>query len=309
MSTPPRPGGVDAALAEMQRKLAELQSQLTGADAPRDTGARVPGAAPPPVDAVTTPPPTILPPATAPAPPVSVPLPPAAPPVVAHAVPAPHAAPMVAIDPDDQARAMVAEAQLTANRMVEDAQARVNGMRAQIDHLLEIRSNLLQSARGLLTEYDSALRHLEAAETLAATHDPGGPPLHTAPPVPEPSRPVPAASAVPPRSTAGAASGTAAPAALATPAGDGRSYEGRVVVEAGPFADIATLSSFEQTLGRLPGAEDVYVRGFADDRAIIDLTLAGPLDLATALHDALPFRFDVAAADADRITLRVHPGS
>lgn len=306
MSTPPRPGaGVDAALAEMQRKLAELQTQLAGADLPRDP-ARVPGAAPPaPVELA----PTILPPAVAGslgayAPPqgpaaTTVPLPPVAPPLAGPP----------GVDAEEQARMVVTEAQLTAGRMIEDAQARVNGMRAQIDQLLEIRSNLLQSARGLLTEYDAALRHLEASESLPATHDPVGPVLHSAeppragfslPPVADPS----AGGIVPAPTPAPATPSTPVPAP-----GGGRVYEGRVVVEAGPFADIATLSSFEQALGRLPGAEDVYVRGFADDRAMIDLSLNQPLDLAATLAEALPFRFEVAASDADRITLRVQSGS
>jgi hypothetical protein len=46
-----------------------------------------------------------------------------------------------------------------------------------------------------------------------------------------------------------------------------------VVVDAGPFADIASLSAFEQALARVPGVEDALVRSFEGNRAVIDVRL------------------------------------
>jgi hypothetical protein len=46
-----------------------------------------------------------------------------------------------------------------------------------------------------------------------------------------------------------------------------------VTVEAGPFADIASVSAFEQALARVPGVEDAMVRSFEGNRAIIDVRL------------------------------------
>ena len=51
------------------------------------------------------------------------------------------------------------------------------------------------------------------------------------------------------------------------------------MLNAGPFTDIAALASFEQALARLPQAEDVYVRGFEGNRALVDIKLAAPLAL------------------------------
>ncbi|MDX6669725.1 MAG: hypothetical protein QOI91_88 [Solirubrobacteraceae bacterium] len=46
-----------------------------------------------------------------------------------------------------------------------------------------------------------------------------------------------------------------------------------VVVEAGPFADISSVSAFEQSLGQVPGVEEALVRSFEGNRAIIDVRL------------------------------------
>jgi hypothetical protein len=50
--------------------------------------------------------------------------------------------------------------------------------------------------------------------------------------------------------------------------------EGEVVVNAGPFTDMATLGAFERALARLPDVEDVCVRGLEGNRALIDVRLA-----------------------------------
>ena len=82
-------------------------------------------------------------------------------------------------------------------------------------------------------------------------------------------------------------------------------FEGRVVVNAGPFTDIATLGAFEQALGRLPQAEDVFVHGFEGNRALIEVKLAAPVALLDEMRRALPFGFSVVEVEHGRITIDV----
>jgi hypothetical protein len=78
---------------------------------------------------------------------------------------------------------------------------------------------------------------------------------------------------------------------------------GHVVVDAEPFADLATLAAFEQALVRTPGVLDVYVRALDAGRATIDVQLAGPVPLGSALRAAAPVGFAVTAAGDGRLTL------
>ena len=43
------------------------------------------------------------------------------------------------------------------------------------------------------------------------------------------------------------------------PIADGRQFEGQLVINVGPFTDMATLGTFEQALAQLPQTEDVSV--------------------------------------------------
>jgi hypothetical protein len=86
---------------------------------------------------------------------------------------------------------------------------------------------------------------------------------------------------------------------------DGVTFEGAVVVDAGPFTDIATLSTFEQALARIQGAEDVYVRSFEGNRAVVDLRLHGPAQLVAELKQALPLPITVREAGDGRLTVDV----
>lgn len=83
-------------------------------------------------------------------------------------------------------------------------------------------------------------------------------------------------------------------------------FDKRVELDAGPFADFAALSVFERALTRLPKVEDVYVRRFAGDRAVVELTLSEPLPLLKAMAEFLPYAIDVDTAQRDRLTLSVH---
>jgi hypothetical protein len=84
-----------------------------------------------------------------------------------------------------------------------------------------------------------------------------------------------------------------------------REYSGTVVLDAGPFPDIATLGAFEKSLGRLPGAEGVHVRGFEGDRALLDVRLRSPVPLVEELRRVVPFAFRVGDAGQETVTIHL----
>jgi hypothetical protein len=174
------------------------------------------------------------------------------------------------------AQAIVAEARAEAARIVDEAAARVAEIGEQIDELQRLREDLQRSARALVDEYERALWPGTAA---AAPSSGPAPPEHAAP-----------------------ASGTAVP-----PPAEARQFEGRVVVNAGPFTDIATLAAFERALAQLPQAEDVYVHGFEGNRALIDVKLAAPVALLDEMRRALPIGFGVVEVGHGRITIDINP--
>lgn len=221
---------VSATLAELERKLLELEREL-GAPAP----------APPPASA----------PEPAPEP---EPEPPAAP--ASHV-----AAPDPARPVDDD-----------AGRLVADARRRLGALSDEIDDLLRFREDLERLARQLEGDHDRLLGRFGA-----------------------PAAATPAAAAAP-----------AAPAPPADPDELAR-FSGTVVVDAGPFGDIARLGAFEQALAGMAGVEDVYVSAFEDRRALVEVRLAEPLALAAELPAALPFRAAVAIAGPARIAVHLQP--
>jgi len=80
-----------------------------------------------------------------------------------------------------------------------------------------------------------------------------------------------------------------------------------VVLEAGPFADLAALGAAEDALRRAPGVAAVDVTGVEGRRAVLELRLARPaaigdlvaaaLDGATARPASAPGRFTVELAE------------
>jgi hypothetical protein len=82
---------------------------------------------------------------------------------------------------------------------------------------------------------------------------------------------------------------------------------GPVVVEAATFADLATLSAFEQALMRVPGVVGVHVRALDAGRAWIDVQLHGPVALGAALRATAPVAFAVTDARDGRLTIALHP--
>jgi hypothetical protein len=82
-----------------------------------------------------------------------------------------------------------------------------------------------------------------------------------------------------------------------------------VVVDAGPFPDIATLSSFETALGEVDGVVDAAVRSFEGNRAIVDVHVRADAELAGALRGGLPFEVDVVQAQGGGLTLHLRSGA
>jgi hypothetical protein len=208
------------------------------------------------------------PPATPPTPPVATPPPPRS---------------ARALEEDARARAeadaIVARARAEAARIVDEAAAQVAAIGAQIDEFQRLRDELQRSARALVEEYERSRGPVAA---------PSPPP----PPPPTPSAPPPAPAA-----------NTGAPSPAASSSADDRQFEGEVVINAGPFVDIATLGVVERALARLARTEEVYVRGFEGNRALIDVKLAGPVPLLGELRRELPFGFELVEIGYERITL------
>jgi hypothetical protein len=79
-----------------------------------------------------------------------------------------------------------------------------------------------------------------------------------------------------------------------------RAFEGTVVVEAGPFADVAQLGAFENALASIPNVADVYIRTFESNRAHFELQVTEPtaliVELQARAEDTLSV---VAAGDGD----------
>jgi hypothetical protein len=233
---------VQSSLADMDRKLRELQRELAMVGRSPDQPAPAPGPEAP------------QPSAAAPA--------------------------GATVETDAQAQAIVADARAEAARIVDQAGARVAAIGEQIDELQRLRDDLQRSARALVEEYERVLRRGGADGAAAAA----------APTLQEQAGafPPPAADPAPP-----------------PPAVGERLFEGQIVVNAGPFTDIATLGDFEQALARLPQAEDVYVRGFEGNRALIDVKLAGPVALLDEMRRGLPFDFGLVDVGQGRITIDV----
>ncbi len=224
---------MQSSLADMDRKLRELQREL----AMVGRGPEEPAATPAP---------------EGPAPPSSGPDPPQPP----AATPAAEAG--------EKAEGIVADARAEAAHIVDQAAARVAAIGEQIDELQRLRDDLQRSARALVDEYERALRR--GAEDGATP--PAAPTL---------------------QEQAGAFRPPAADPAPPPPAAGERLFEGQIVVNAGPFTDIATLGDFE------------------GNRALIDVKLAGPVPLMDEMRRGLPFGFDLVDVGQGRITIDVEP--
>lgn len=192
---------------------------------------------------------------------------------------------------------------------------RVEDLRGEIADLVRFRDQLEAAARELVTEYDrlvERLRGTDAAPPMppsvpppdeaAVALDPG--PIGatgTAPPAYDPGQlPAAVAAGIPGQEPPAPAQAAPAPAP-----GDDMTFVGAVIVDAGPFSDITTLQAFEQGLARVDGAEDVYVRSFEGNRALIDVRLSNPVPLVSLLRNQLPLPINTREAGEGRLTVDV----
>lgn len=174
-----------------------------------------------------------------------------------------------------QAARLLAEAEEQAAKLRHEAGLRVGDAATRLEDILVVREQLLGELRGLLTSYAD----------LLGEHDAG--PLERARPT-EPARePLPA--------TAVAAAGGAG------------LFPTLVELDAGPFEDFAELSAFERALARLPKVDDVYIRGFGDERAVIELSLTEQTPLAHDLTTRLPYGLRIERDDEARLVVDVLP--
>jgi hypothetical protein len=161
------------------------------------------------------------------------------------------------------------------------------GLQAQLDELLRFRDQLAEAAKALVEDYSRVLEQIERAVA------------HPAPPPPPP----------PPPPTPATGHVTFPVPPPAAPSTESALYSGHVAIDAGPFPDIATVAAFEESLRRVPHAEDVYVRSFEGHRALLELRLAAEVPLVFELRRASDHAFDVDHADPGRLTLTMHAGN
>jgi hypothetical protein len=83
--------------------------------------------------------------------------------------------------------------------------------------------------------------------------------------------------------------------------------QGAVAIDAGFFGDLTSLSAFERSIAQVPGVVGVYVRGFAEGRALIDAQLSHPIALGAELARHAPLRFTVTQAGPQHLTLAIAP--
>jgi hypothetical protein len=190
------------------------------------------------------------------------------------------------------ARAILAEAEEKASRTRAEAHLRTESVSGQIDELLSLRDTLVQTMRGVIRDFDYAVERVEKGESVLQAEPAALPELDTV------------------HATNGNGNGNGNGAAHAAPRERGpedeQPFEGRVELDAGPFGDFAALSAFERALGRLQGVDDVYVRRFAGERAVIELSLAHPLPLVGELRDHLPYDLlEIQASEPGRLTVTV----
>jgi hypothetical protein len=287
---------VTGALAELERKLRELEQELTSigrrrlrpdttvVQAPVAATATGPSAATPPGGSSTATPPAGPSTTATPAEPTgrliderAEPEPQAEHAGVEWATPAERATPVQEFAP-------------AAGRMglgdATSSDSPVSPSDAQLAGLAELRSfrdRVERFATELTADYDAMLGRVMA--TLSGrggepSFEPTGTAVTTGPRLGEPLAP-----------------------ARAEPGPEEALFEGRVELGVGPFYDIASLGAFEQNVASLPGVSEVAVRRFEASHAVVDLRLATPVALVGELRRALPTGFSIRQVAEGRMLL------
>jgi hypothetical protein len=302
-----RAGDVTGTLAELERKLRELEQELTSIGRRRTLASAAPGAPSEPHG-------TLVDEAIEPQPPVS-PEGPAAPQESGQPVkfmrPVQQMRPGIAREPTGEAqqvspgvtREPIGEAQQVSPGVTREPEPEAQQIRpevarkpvpepvppveepqnerprpsdAQLASLAELRrfrDRLERFARDLAAEYDALLGRVMTGLTSAS------------PPTPPPPTPAPE------------------PVAQAASSPEDALFEGRVELGVGPFYDIASLSAFERRLASLPQVTDASVRRFEASHAVVDLRLAAPMALVAELRGAMDSGFSVREVADGRILL------
>jgi hypothetical protein len=331
----PQAGDVTGTLAELERKLRELESELSSIGRRREVTGATPGTSTPDtieaspasaggrlVDEALEPPTPVA--SAAPVTPPT-PIPPPAPvaPAPIRPEPSPPSAeagqPMKFMRPPEPVRAHTAREPGEREESREESEPRrLRPNEAQLASLAELRrfrDRLERFARDLASEYDALLGRVMSGLTSTA------PPMGTVTPTPTTpghlaSVPT-AASSAPVEDLSAAVSVEdlpAAPAAVApiaqeapTPATTASPedvlFEGRVELGVGPFYDIASLSAFERGLASLPYVVESSVRRFEASHAVVDVRLAAPVALVRELRRTVESGFSVREVADGRVLL------
>jgi hypothetical protein len=100
----------------------------------------------------------------------------------------------------------------------------------------------------------------------------------------------------------------APPVAPTPPSPEEALFEGRIELGVGPFYDIASLSAFQRRLAGLPHVAEASVRRFEASHAVVDVQLAAPVALVLELRRAGETDFNVREVADGRILLTFDEG-
>ncbi|HXB64414.1 MAG TPA: hypothetical protein VNV42_06000 [Solirubrobacteraceae bacterium] len=303
----PQAGDLTGTLAELERKLRELESELSsigrrGESADVTSASSLPGMPPagrlvdeaieppaPPAPRRDTsgqpmkfvrpsapprrqaPPPQAQPPT--PQPPAAEPLAPEppAPEPPAPVPPAPE--PSVPVPPAPEPSAFGPPAARLSAAEPPERRRPTEAQLASLAELRRFRDRLERFARDLTAEYDALLGRVMSGLTSPATAD-------DSTPVAAPAEPQPA-----------------------VPGPEDALFEGRVELGVGPFYDMAALTAFERQLAALAFVSDASVRRFEASHAVVDVRLATPVALVRELRRALDSEFSVREIAGGRVLL------
>lgn len=184
---------------------------------------------------------------------------------------------------------MLAQVQLeleATRKRLATAEARVAVEVDATDRVLLLERELAETRRRLAQSEADAARHREAAEEVRALRDRLAGAIRELAVDLDADRPT-----------------------VAPPAADPLLFGPEVELEAGVFADLASLNAFEQALAALPCVAEVYIRGLDGGRTTIHLTLREPSPLLQAMTERLPYVLDVDSHDAAHISMTVQPAA
>jgi hypothetical protein len=321
-AAPQQTGDVTGTLAELERKLRELERELTSIGRRRELTSE--GPAPDTTSAVGTPAPpsgrlvdeAIEPPVPIEAPTPIKPLAPVEPTGSGQPVkfvrPLESARPQISREPAGRSELHTGSEPHTPSEPYKPREEhqpqpapappgeRPRPSEAQLASLAELRrfrDRLERFAKDLAAEYDALLSRVMTGLTSAS-----------APPASLPSAETPLGSApaahTPPAPTPPAG----APPADAPATREEAMFEGRVELGVGPFYDIASLSAFERRLASLPHVSEASVRRFEASHAVVDLRLAAPVALVAELRRTGETDFSVREVADGRLLLTFDDG-